>query len=36
MSDIKKIKNFYLKKLESNLNIEDVNQIKTNYLVKME
>ena len=29
MSDIKKIKNEYLKKLESNLNIEDVNQIKT-------
>ena len=29
MSDIKKIKNEYLKKLENNLNIEDVNQIKT-------
>ena len=29
MSDIKKIKDEYLNKLDSDLNIEDVNQIKT-------
>ena len=29
MSDIKKIKDEYLKKLDNNLDIESVNQIKT-------